>query len=760
MDPNLKMGNEWATTWLRRHVGWSNSWQSWQERLGGLFLVAAAIALVWLAGRMTVAQLVVLWGLWVLSLAGLMRRGWLKLFGPVLFYDMIRTARRTRYIILRCLYAGFLMIVLFWVYANWVGPHANGLWDFLVGGSIPSKQMVNFAESFFYTFMVIQFVTIALLTPAYTAGAIAEEKDRKTLEFLLATDLRNREIVLSKLASRLINLTFIVLTGLPVLSLMQFLGGVDPDLLLACFAAMGVTVVSLAGFSILCSVMFKKPLHAIVFTYLGAFAYLAVSGLGNLVAFAPALARLPTNRWWLNPPVTVQDLVDWANSGNIFTVVIKLLFNLGMGGRIDDSLPGVVRDYALFHGLVAVICITWAVLRLRQAALKQSYGQTQKVTWSLQVTRKPRLGHFPMLWKEIFAEPGLGRSWLVRVIVLLLVVASFVPLAAIIAWVLDAMLSGQGGFWQGERLSEFINAVHVRFVGTMVGCLLLLAVGVRAAGSMSGERDRQTLDSLLTSPLSSDSILFAKWIGSILSVRWGWLWLSAIWGLGLLCGGLHIVALPLVVGAWLIFAGCMATLGMWFSVVCKSSLRAIIWTLLSVVALCFGHYVFLGCGTTIMMIVLDDPGPKDLAGWIFMFEVFALTPPINLGFLPFHGDEFRHSRWEPFEAFPILLCSLAGLLLWGVLGATLYLLTSERFRRMAGRTTRLPDRKPIPVKMKSRPASTPVREAQTLDRTNEGHITDGESRLMPRVGPERDGQAEPAEALPVDPDTLPRNGPD
>ena len=33
-----------------------------------------------------------------------------------------------------------------------------------------------------------------MLTPAYVAGAISEEKDRKTLEFLLATDLRNREI--------------------------------------------------------------------------------------------------------------------------------------------------------------------------------------------------------------------------------------------------------------------------------------------------------------------------------------------------------------------------------------------------------------------------------------------------------------------------------------------------------------------------------------------------------------------------------------
>ena len=35
--------------------------------------------------------------------------GWLKLFGPVLFYDMVRTARRSRYVFIRLLYASLLL---------------------------------------------------------------------------------------------------------------------------------------------------------------------------------------------------------------------------------------------------------------------------------------------------------------------------------------------------------------------------------------------------------------------------------------------------------------------------------------------------------------------------------------------------------------------------------------------------------------------------------------------------------------------------
>ena len=89
----------------------------------------------------------------------------------------------------------------------------------------PQQKYSLLAESFFGSFMFIQLLAVSILTPAYVASSIADEKERKTLEFMLATDLRNREIVLSKLFSRLANLTLFILTGLPILSILQFLGG-------------------------------------------------------------------------------------------------------------------------------------------------------------------------------------------------------------------------------------------------------------------------------------------------------------------------------------------------------------------------------------------------------------------------------------------------------------------------------------------------------------------------------------------------------
>src|SRR5262249_54063556 len=159
--------------------------------------------------------------------------------------------RRRRHVIIRIAYPLGMLLLLSWLYfLNWERYDARQ--------GMPLRRVAQVTEELFFTFTLVQLVLVILLTPAYVAGAVAEEKESKTLEFLLATDLRNREIVLSKLAARLANVTLIVLAGLPVLSAVQFLGGVDPDLLLASFAVVGLTMLSLASLSILCSVRARR----------------------------------------------------------------------------------------------------------------------------------------------------------------------------------------------------------------------------------------------------------------------------------------------------------------------------------------------------------------------------------------------------------------------------------------------------------------------------------------------------------------------
>src|SRR5439155_15768105 len=183
-----------------------------------------------------------------------------------------------RYIVLRCLYATALLLVMYWTYASyleslrgWAGQR------YTPTPVLRQSQAAALASTFFYSFMKVQFLALIFFTPAFAAGAIAEEKERKTMEFLLSTDLHNREIVLSKLVSRLGSLALLVVTGLPILCILQFMGGVDPNLVLAGFAVTGLTMVSLASVSILTSVYAKKPRTAIVASYLILIGYLALA---------------------------------------------------------------------------------------------------------------------------------------------------------------------------------------------------------------------------------------------------------------------------------------------------------------------------------------------------------------------------------------------------------------------------------------------------------------------------------------------------
>src|SRR5262249_22147135 len=134
------------------------------------------------------------------------------------------------------------------------------------------------------------------------------------------------------------------------------------------------------------------------------------------------------------------------------------------------------------------------------------------------------------------------------------------------------------GNMSGDSLHNSIN-LWVRLAGTTVAILTLLGVAFRAASSVSGERDKQTIDSLLSTPLTPEAILYAKWAGSVLSVRWAWAWLGLIWLLAGSLGGLSPVTLPWLLLTWLAYATFCAALGLYFSVTSTTMMRATLSTL-------------------------------------------------------------------------------------------------------------------------------------------------------------------------------------
>src|SRR6202011_3350593 len=106
-----------------------------------------------------------------------------------------------------------------------------------------------------------------------------------------------------------------------------------------------------------------------------------------------------------------------------------------------------------------------------------------------------------------------------------------------------------------------------------------------------------------------------------------WLWLGSIWVLGLITQGLNFFALPLLLVAWTVYAGFLACLGLWFSTVCKTTLRAFMWTLFFALAAGMGHWLIWMC--CIPLGVGGGAGGSAMLS-VAEFQV-GLSPPLALG---------------------------------------------------------------------------------------------------------------------------------
>ena len=87
------------------------------------------------------------------------------------------------------------------------------------------NAMARFTAAFFGTFGVMQLLAVMLIGPCAGGRTIALQHERRTIEYLFATPLSNLEIVTGKLGGRVLQILYLVLSGLPVLALAMLLGG-------------------------------------------------------------------------------------------------------------------------------------------------------------------------------------------------------------------------------------------------------------------------------------------------------------------------------------------------------------------------------------------------------------------------------------------------------------------------------------------------------------------------------------------------------
>lgn len=478
--------------------------------------------------------------------------------GPVFNVELLTTSRRLRYYLLRMVYGACLLAMIWQSYES-------SIWRYDRRDRVMTiHEMSRFAQDTYFSFLMVQSVAVLLLTPAMLAGSIAEETQRKTLHYLLASRLTSPEIVLGKLCARLLHVYVFVAIGLPVMSLIGLFGGVDPRLVVASTAVTLTTAFFLAGLSILVSTITRRPREAIIVTYL----------LGLIWLFVPVL--IEESLRWSRPAIHawIKPVLDWV----LPTGPLGMIFALGRGG--GSWIEAITWTLGL-QVACGLLFVTLAVIWLRPGFARSG---ADRGGWKLfgkrrRIRFRPECGDLPMIWKEVFVQrPGGLVRWVARL-------AAAVGLAFVSYWV--AWLAGRSvveAWGQGFGMSasrwgprgEF--NVFLRGVGGVVYSLWGLGVAVSAAGGVTSERESDTWTSLTTTDLTGAEILAAKMLGAIWSTRALALTLVILWLFGVAAGAVHPLGFVAAMVGLVVFTWFFAALGTTISMWARNTTRAMFLT--------------------------------------------------------------------------------------------------------------------------------------------------------------------------------------
>jgi ABC-type transport system involved in multi-copper enzyme maturation permease subunit len=591
--------------------------------------------------------------------------------GPIFNVELLTSARRTRYFFIRAIYATVLLIALGLSYQS------STYW--MTGEAIDIRMLARISAMFFGWLSVLQLLAVVGMGPAMVAGTIATERERRTIEYLFASSLSNAEIVLGKLAARILHVVYLVLAGVPILALMMLLGGIAPEAVLALTIITLCTVLTVSTMSIAISVWSARAREAITRTYLLLFALLVLppvlEATLRMASVYTVISRVNGQFMVANPFVILTAVIEGASSSSRATAF--------------DMLIAFVRNNLLLSFVLAAAA-TWGV---RRAHLHASTKAARR-RWRFSHFFRPAVGNRPMLWKEVFAEPAAARlGWVGRIAAALIMIGVIVP-------TLYVFFQTIGQNYYSRANNGYL--VYTMLMGSAIATGGLLLVAARAAGSITSERERDCWMSLLGTPLEPSEIVWAKIIGSAWSIRGVAGLLALIWGLAVLISPGFVIVIPFLVVTFLLLAFYAAALGVNYSLRCRSSLRAMGATLATGL---FVGGVYLFCCMPVMVAVTPR-GPE--AGIFFMFSPCV---PYLLGFpvaLYMAGEEFfRSSRGEG----PVMLLAY----LFGTIGYALagILLTGSSigsFDRLAGRTVRRTSLWSPPPKLPPKVAMEPPKE--------------------------------------------------
>lgn len=173
---------------------------------------------------------------------------------PVMQRELLTNLRANRAFLLMLVYQLALASVLLFAYPS--GQRVD-----LSSDSSAARQLVDF-------FFLGQYVLASLMAPTFASGAISGEKERKTYEMLLASPLRPWAIVIGKMVASLTHLAVLIIASLPIIMLALPLGGVSVYEVLAAYLWLLISIILFGSIGLACSCGFRRTSSSLVVSYL------------------------------------------------------------------------------------------------------------------------------------------------------------------------------------------------------------------------------------------------------------------------------------------------------------------------------------------------------------------------------------------------------------------------------------------------------------------------------------------------------------
>ncbi len=186
---------------------------------------------------------------------GLLKRLARALFdNPVLLKELRQGLRERRIFVIQTIYLlllGMVTLVYLAVVADRNDPAA----------------LAESGKQFFQAQFWMQFFMIILITPSLTCGLISTEKERHSMEMLLASRLAPSDIVLGKLGFAIAFMALLLFSAMPLTALIFFVGGVAPGEFLLAYFHLAIAVLIAAQIGLTFSARENKTNHATNQTY-------------------------------------------------------------------------------------------------------------------------------------------------------------------------------------------------------------------------------------------------------------------------------------------------------------------------------------------------------------------------------------------------------------------------------------------------------------------------------------------------------------